>query len=930
MFAFCALSKTSPEDGASAVQPGVWAQATTALEHEHALRTALPVWDPSVGFGAPRLAVPAAAVASPLAALFFSLPSAAAAALTIFAELFALGWFTWLFLRRLRLTPVACVLGAIVFMFSGHSLVYLGDPRVAVAIALPAGLWALERLAQRMEDSPARNNGWKLAHPAHMLTFAASAAFGLAAGDPETFACAALVWFVYGAGRLLALRALLGARSVLGFCGLLLLTAGACAAFLLPFVEYLGESRVLSDRLVDGLRPLARAAWPRHFFPGLTAQGTEPNAAAAVAATVVGSLALFLALLAPFVVRGRRALTLFVILGCAWVLVAYDVLGVQAWIESVPALALIDVERSVTIFHIAVAVGAAFAVHHLVERAPRSSGVAAVGVLAAAFVMAAVFRAGATEFLLGASRALAGDSQREALSSSGRYVSVVIAWFAAGAACSAMAWLTVSRRHRTVAVVGCIVVVLAQQMYLPLQHQARSADAASLASESEAERVLPLAAEKRCVFLGGNPIPPTSGSLRGAASIANIDGIGIARFDHLRANFFPGDVNGTHVSWIARRGIELFGIERVLTRDDWIGVDTFTGFVEPNEAREFLTRPLAPDADVEFEFRCCEDRTSALRVCFATNGAPLAQTIELSLDDPLTGEHIAARTLPHGLAPDAGSSRALVALHFDESAGRKGRLLRLTMRSADGIPARAWSLVARRDWSMQMNRALWRRDGVYAPRYDLVHPIFDGFTTRQGGVQLRGDLLFDTSAVAHVFHEAEAIAPLRVLAPNDPVAAYHTVSRAWVAADEDEAFAAVHRAVFDPRQIVVLEGVDPAHDCGPNTQSDVNEPVELLARDDRTVRLRTTRARPGWLVAAIPWYPGWRVRVNGVETPLVRANYAFVAVALEAGTSEIVLRYEPVSMRAGFWISIASILLIVAWIFRSRRAAHLPRDLGSA
>ena len=72
--------------------------------------------------------------------------------------------------------------------------------------------------------------------------------------------------------------------------------------------------------------------------------------------------------------------------------------------------------------------------------------------------------------------------------------------------------------------------------------------------------------------------------------------------------------------------------------------------------------------------------------------------------------------------------------------------------------------------------------------------------------------------------------------------------------------------------------------------------------------MRITRTNPGWLVISQARYPGWKARIGGQEVPLVRANYAFDAIALPQGESEIEFSYEPTSLRLGLWISAASAL----------------------
>ena len=78
------------------------------------------------------------------------------------------------------------------------------------------------------------------------------------------------------------------------------------------------------------------------------------------------------------------------------------------------------------------------------------------------------------------------------------------------------------------------------------------------------------------------------------------------------------------------------------------------------------------------------------------------------------------------------------------------------------------------------------------------------------------------------------------------------------------------------------------------------------------MRLRVRRDRPGWVVALRTHYPGWTAQVDGRSVPLVRADVAFSAVAVGAGTREVVLRYHPTSVRLGVLVSLASAVALVA------------------
>jgi hypothetical protein len=100
------------------------------------------------------------------------------------------------------------------------------------------------------------------------------------------------------------------------------------------------------------------------------------------------------------------------------------------------------------------------------------------------------------------------------------------------------------------------------------------------------------------------------------------------------------------------------------------------------------------------------------------------------------------------------------------------------------------------------------------------------------------------------------------------------------------------------------------------------------------VTVRMEADRPGLLVLADQWYPGWNATVNGAAAPVVIANYALRGVPVPAGTSEVVFRYAPRSFTNGVLCSAIAGLAVLAWItyqgFKARTAGRSPAATASA
>lgn len=130
---------------------------------------------------------------------------------------------------------------------------------------------------------------------------------------------------------------------------------------------------------------------------------------------------------------------------------------------------------------------------------------------------------------------------------------------------------------------------------------------------------------------------------------------------------------------------------------------------------------------------------------------------------------------------------------------------------------------------------------------------------------------------------------------------------------------------FDPlREAILSAPAEPSPAAGAERGS-----VELLAEGYNHWSVRVQLPAPGVLVTADPWYPGWTVRVDGEPRPLLRANYAQRAVALEAGVHEVEFRYAAHSYVTGKRIAGLGWLIILAGfavplVQRSRRA-RTPR-----
>ncbi|MGQ0552388.1 MAG: hypothetical protein ACT4PU_04135 [Planctomycetota bacterium] len=149
--------------------------------------------------------------------------------------------------------------------------------------------------------------------------------------------------------------------------------------------------------------------------------------------------------------------------------------------------------------------------------------------------------------------------------------------------------------------------------------------------------------------------------------------------------------------------------------------------------------------------------------------------------------------------------------------------------------------------------------------------------------------------------------------------------------NEERAFRQICSSKFPRARLVQLN--EPAGP--PSTWSGPVQPEEsrgfraeraeiVIDRPDR-VGLELNVAAPGWLVLSDTHASGWLATVDGERRPVLRANYAFRAVAVEPGDRYLEFRYEPLSVRLGATLSLVAGLLLLAAVAWPRPGAQPER-----
>ncbi len=162
--------------------------------------------------------------------------------------------------------------------------------------------------------------------------------------------------------------------------------------------------------------------------------------------------------------------------------------------------------------------------------------------------------------------------------------------------------------------------------------------------------------------------------------------------------------------------------------------------------------------------------------------------------------------------------------------------------------------------------------------------------------------------------------PIVLYAVPDPLAKVYLVGAAR-AMDDAPAVETLTDPAFDPRREVLLAADTPAFTGGDGLTGAVRE---VERRSDR-IALDVEASQEALVVIVEAWAPEWTAAVDGVPSPVLRANTAFRAVRVPAGRHRVEMRYRPGAVPLGLAISLAAVAgLLVAWEVGRRRRESVP------
>src|SRR5262245_44641483 len=120
---------------------------------------------------------------------------------------------------------------------------------------------------------------------------------------------------------------------------------------------------------------------------------------------------------------------------------------------------------------------------------------------------------------------------------------------------------------------------------------------------------------------------------------------------------------------------------------------------------------------------------------------------------------------------------------------------------------------------------------------------------------------------------------------------------------------------FDPRRTALIEAdVDSSYLLFHISGGEVspNAVAKISSYEPNRLKIDTEAEHPSFLVVSEVNYPGWKARIDGVDTPIYQTDYLLRGVALPAGKHTVVMEYKAPAFWKGVYVSGLTFLFVIA------------------
>ena len=241
---------------------------------------------------------------------------------------------------------------------------------------------------------------------------------------------------------------------------------------------------------------------------------------------------------------------------------------------------------------------------------------------------------------------------------------------------------------------------------------------------------------------------------------------------------------------------------------------------------------------------------------------------------------------------------------------------------ADTAQARVFGLPGSYDLSAIHYHEVFTADGWTDNEYVVYrnyrgkdyqqNPNFMAGLKQNADGSVSGSNFLDMLNVKYLAYKLQGDGTLR-LAPNTTTLGRAWFVTAWDTLPDSLALQRMQEPGFNPRSLAWLSGSGLAPK--PAQDSTAAASIRLDKQDYNHSSWTVDAPQEGIVVFSQLWFPHWQASVDGKPAPLLRADYAFRGVKLEAGSHRVEFAYHSPWIATGLKVAALSLILLIALAF---------------
>lgn len=868
------------KDNIGFVDPLKYFQPQLFYSLERIKQGEFPLWNPYSGNGMPHLGSLQSAIFSPFSVPVYLFGIKNGWLLSHYLKLLVVGLFTYGYLRTIRLYHWIALGSAIAATYSGYIIIWHTGPHIPSIVVLPAGMFFVERAVQATT-----NRGRVL----NLIGLAGAVASGIVGGHIEGAFFATLfvafyivyrVWFENGVFWVKVRRS-----AVFAFFGLL--GVGLSAVQLLPFVEYMlrwvGSGRahprigIPDNMLIFNIFPTSFGYAGQPFVAdpgGRTAEVFLPH---------VGAFFVFLVPVGLIIMRREKLFWFFAFATLFFFGYIYNLFPFDVWVSNLPIFRESVAQRGSFCVNFGLSCLGGLVLNHLYTQGWNwRRRVAFVGG-ALLFIFTALGAVNNTWTIWKVDTAAKGFQNYVPYQL--LYTCIVFAIGVLAALLLVKNWL------RFVGVALLLVVCFAQSGWLFKDINATSSQSYAYPSTEGTRALQTIARQDSIAFYHSIYLTPLANQFYDLYDIRFFDAMYVPNYETLLTNVY-GVKERIHrvLQRITPHGLKLFGVQYVAST--WLP-DAVVGQARPE--KDFKQPlPVAEGRVLEQTFVAEHNNLTTISVLTGAYGQRYDNTCHLDFtltevsqpQQPVRTKKLSCSIVPEG---------DYLNITFEPLPQSQGKTYRFTLASPDST--------------------LTNKVAVFLSTQPLPGASF----------RVSGEPTGWTAIFQHLYTPPNsAYTPVwdngrfNIYRFNQAVPRYYSVGTTLKPQNDGQTMELIMQQKFEPSQVALLS---PESTLSPLEGGESSQAKVLIEKPEYK-KLEVTRQSPGLLVTSLTNFPGWKVRLDGKEVPVVRTNYAFIGAPLPAGTHQIEIVYDPLSFKLGVAASLLSLLLLVAlavWFWKERR-----------